>query len=110
VHDQRQALQPAPGLLTDAEIVRALRRFRYDPEFRGPRRVPIRVLAEMAGVSPVIIYKTMQSDLPTRPRKISVRTRAKLSPVIAAILDGRIRFQRQKWVWVTEGSMLRPRR
>jgi len=39
VRNQRQALPPVPGLLTDAEIVRALRRFRYDPEFRGLKRV-----------------------------------------------------------------------
>jgi len=110
-HDRRQAARPRPGLLSDEEIVRALRRFRYDPEFRGPRRVPIRVLADLIGVSRMTIYGVMRPDLRTRPKRmISERTRAKLSPAIAAILDGRLRFRRTKHVWEIEGSMLRPQR
>jgi hypothetical protein len=110
-HDRRQAVRPRPGLLSDEEIVRALRRFRYDPEFRGPRRVPIRVLADLIGVSRMTIYGVMRPDLRTRPKRmISKRTRAKLSPAIAAILDGRLRFRRTKHVWEIEGSMLRPQR
>jgi hypothetical protein len=109
--NRRQALQPAPGLLTDAEIVRALRRFRYDSEFRGPKRVPIRVLADLIGVSRMTIYEVMRPDLRTRSKgMISERTRAKLSPAIAAILDGRLRFRRTKHLWEIEGSMLRPQR
>ena len=111
VRNQRQALPPAPGLLSDAEIVRALRRFRYDPEFRGAKRVPIRVLADLVGLSRMTIYEVMRPDLRTRPKRmISKRTRAKLSPAIAAILDGRLRFRRTKHVWEIEGSMLRPQR
>ena len=110
-HDRRQAVRPRPGLLSDEEIVRALRRFRYDPEFRGPKRVPIRVLADLVGVSRMTIYGVMRPDLRTRPKRmISERTRAKLSPAIAAILDGRLRFRRTKHVWEIEGSMLRPQR
>ena len=110
-HDRRQAVRPRPGLLSDEEIARALRRFRYDPEFRGPRRVPIRVLADLIGVSRMTIYGVMRPDLRTRPKRmISERTRAKLSPAIAAILDGRLRFRRTKHVWEIEGSMLRPQR
>ena len=110
-HDRRQAVRPRPGRLSDEEIVRALRRFRYDPEFRGPRRVPIRVLADLIGVSRMTIYGVMRPDLRTRPKRmISERTRAKLSPAIAAILDGRLRFRRTKHVWEIEGSMLRPQR
>ena len=111
VRDQHQTLQPMRGLLTDAEIVRALRRFRYDPEFRGPKRVPMRVLADLISVSRMTIYRVMRPDLRTRPKRmISERTRAKLSPAIAAILDGRLRFRRMKHVWEIEGSMLRPQR
>ena len=111
VRDQHQTSQPMRGLLTDAEIVRALRRFRYDSEFRGPKRVPIRVLADLIGVSRMTIYGVMRPDLRTRPKRmISKRTRAKLSPAIAAILDGRLRFRRTKHVWEIEGSMLRPQR
>ena len=111
VRDQHQTSQPMRGLLTDAEIVRALRRFRYDSEFRGPKRVPIRMLADLVGVSRMTIYGVMRPDLPTRPKgMISERTRAKLSPAIAAISDGRLRFRRTKHVWEIEGSMLRPQR
>jgi len=109
--DHHQAIRPTPGLLTDAEIVRTLRRFRYDSEFRGPKRVPIRMLADLVGVSRMTIYGVMRPDLPTRPKgMISERTRAKLSPAIAAISDGRLRFRRTKHVWEIEGSMLRPQR
>jgi hypothetical protein len=93
-HDQQRALQPTPSLLTDAEIVRALRRFRYDPEFRGPKRVPIRVLAATVGLSHTRIYWAMRPDLPRRPRKISECTRVRLSWAIAAIAAGRLRFHR----------------
>jgi hypothetical protein len=112
LRDQRRGLPPAPGLLTDAEIVRALRRFRYDPEFRGPKRVPFRALADLVGLSHQTIYVTMLPNLPMRPRKIEISecTRAKLSPAITAILEGRLRFRRVKQVWTVEGSMLRPRR
>ena len=35
VRTKCHVLLPAAGLLTDAEIIRALRRFQHDPEFRG---------------------------------------------------------------------------
>jgi hypothetical protein len=104
---QRRHEPAAQGLLTDAEIVRALRRFRFDPEFRGARRVPIRVLASLAGLSHQTVYQAMRPDPPMRPLKISGCTRAKLSGAIAAILDGRLRFRRRKQVWEIEGSILR---
>jgi hypothetical protein len=113
---RRQVLQPTPGLLTDAEIVRALRRFRYDPEFRGPKRVPFRVLAELTGLSHVTLYEAMRPDMPMRPNlplrpgRISELTRAKVSPAIAAILEGQLRFRRRKQIWVVEGSVLKPQR
>ena len=104
VRNQRQALPPAPGLLSDAEIVRALRRFRYDPEFRGPKRVPIRVLAGLAGLSHMTLYEAMRPDLPARPRRISELTRIKLSGAIREILAGRLRFRRRRQVWEIEGG------
>jgi hypothetical protein len=52
----------------------------------------------------------MRPDLPLRPRRISELTRAKLSPAIAAILEGRLRFRRRKQAWVIEGSVLKPQR
>jgi hypothetical protein len=106
LRDQRPR-QPAPGLLTDDVIVRALRRFRYDSEFRGPKRVPIRVLAELVGLSHTTIYDAMRPDLPMRPRRISETTRIKLSFAIKAINEGRLRFHRRGHVWDIEGSEMR---
>ena len=106
VRDQHHTLQPIRGLLTDAEIVRSLRRFRYDSEFRGPKRVPIRTLAEIVGLSHTTIYQTMRPDLPTRPRKISETTRIKLSFVIKAINGGRLRFRRRGQIWDAEGAAI----
>jgi hypothetical protein len=104
VRNQRQAVPPAPGLLRDAEIVRALRRFRYDPDFRGPKRVPIRVLAGLAGLSHMTLYEAMRPDLPMRPRRISELTRIKLSGAIREILAGQLRFVRRRQVWEIDGS------
>ena len=104
--DHHQAIRPTPGLLTDAEIVRTLRRFRYDSEFRGPKRVPIRTLAEIVGLSHTTIYQAMRPDLPTRPRKISETTRVKLSLVIKAISEGRLRFRRRGQIWDAEGAAI----
>ena len=106
LHHQRRALQPQPGLLSDAEVVRALRRFRYDPEFRGAKRVPIRVLADLVGLSRMTIYEVMRPDLPTRPRKISEATRIKLSFAIKAISEGRLRFRRRGQRWDAEGAAI----
>jgi hypothetical protein len=97
-------LQPPPlGLLTDGEIVRALRRFRFDAEFREVKRVPIRVLAGLAGLSHQTLYQAMRPDLPMGPPKISTCTRAKLSGAITAILEGKLRFRRRNQVWEIEG-------
>jgi hypothetical protein len=104
LHDQRPISQPAPGLLSDEEVCRALRQFRFSPEFRGLRRVPIRALADLAGLSHPTIYAAMAPDLPTRPRRISETTRVKLSFVMRAINEGRLRFLRRGQIWEIEGS------
>ena len=104
VRDQHQTSQPMRSILTDAEVVRGLRRFRYDSEFRGPMRIPIRTLAEIVGLSHTTIYQAMRPDLPTRPRKISETTRIKLSFVIKAINEGRLRFRRRGQIWDAEGA------
>ncbi len=72
--------------------------------------MPIRALADLAGVSHMTVYEVMRLDLPTRPRRITNCTRAKLSAAITAILEGRRRFRRRKRVWTIEGSILRPQR
>lgn len=89
---------PAPPPMSAADITRALRRFRYDPEFRGDRRVPIRTLAALVGLSHETLYQAMMR------RVMSHRTRAKLTWAIQAILDGRLRFRRHGQVWQAEGE------
>jgi hypothetical protein len=91
--------------LTDDEIVRALRRFRYDPEFRGPKRVPLRTLADLIGLSHMTVYEAMRPDLPRRRRRISEHTRARLSWAITAISEDRLRFRRTRHVWTAEGDV-----
>ena len=85
----------ASGLLSDAEIVRTLMRYRYDRTFRGERRVPIKTLADHVGLSHETLFQAMRG-------KISDVTRAKLSWAIVAIADGRLRFRRHRQVWQME--------
>jgi hypothetical protein len=91
---------PQPRPLPAAEITRALRRFRYDPEFRGVRRVPIRTLAGLVGLSYETIYQAMVH------RVMSHRTRAKLTWAIEAISDGQLHFRRRGQAWEIEGRIL----
>jgi len=82
-------------MLLGAEIVRALMRYRYDREFRGERRVPIKNLADCVGLSHETLYQAMKGS-------ISERTRAKLSWAIVAIAAGQLRFRRRGQRWVRE--------
>jgi hypothetical protein len=82
-------------MLSRAEIKRTLLRYRYDREFRGPRRVPIKTLADYVGLSHETLFQAMRGS-------ISDVTRAKLSWAIVAIADGRLRFRRHRQVWQVE--------
>jgi hypothetical protein len=100
----RENLANAPSVtLSDAEINRALRRYRFDRQFRGPRRVPIKTLADFVGLSHETLYQAMRGS-------ISDRTRAKLSWAIIAIGDGRLRFHRcgQQWSMETSAALRFP--
>jgi hypothetical protein len=88
-------IRPKP--LPSVDVVRALRRYRYDSTFRGQRRVPIRTLAAMVGLSYETLYQTIRSG------RASERTRSKLSWAITAINDGRLRFSRRRQTWEPEG-------
>lgn len=69
-------------LLPADEIVRELRRFRYDPEFRGARRVPISCLASLCGIDRRTIYTAMMGQ------EVSHAVKAKLSWAIVEIREG----------------------
>ena len=81
--------------LSDAEIVRALMRYRYDRAFRGERRVPIKTLADHLGLSHQTLYQATKGS-------ISDVTRIKLSSAVAAIAAGRLRFRRRGQRWERE--------
>jgi hypothetical protein len=89
------SVYPSPVMLPRADIARTLLRFRYDREFRGPRRIPIKTLAEYVGLSHETLFQAMRG-------KISDVTRAKLSWAIVAIAKGRLRFHRRGQVWQIE--------
>jgi hypothetical protein len=90
-----------PCVLSDAEIVRTLMRYRYDRTFRGERRVPIKTLADYVGLSHETVYQAMRGA-------ISDRTRAKLSWALTAINDRRLQFCRhgQRWQVKSAGLLL----
>jgi hypothetical protein len=82
-------------MLSETEIARALRRYRFDRQFRGPSRIPIKTLADFVGLSHETLFQAMRG-------KISDVTRAKLSWAIVAIAEGRLRFHRRGQVWQIE--------
>ena len=87
----------SPVMLSREEIARTLLRYRYDREFRGPRRVPIKTLADHVGLSREILYQAVRGS-------ISDRTQVVLSWAIIAIREGRLRFHRSGQHWSAEAS------
>ena len=85
-------------MLPAEEIARTLRRYRYEVDFRGERRVPIRTLAGLVGLSHETLYQAMKLG------KVSERTRVKLSWAHTAINDSRLRFRRRGQEWQVEAS------
>jgi hypothetical protein len=90
----------APSILPASDVVRALLRYRYDPAFRGERRVPIRTLATFVGLSHETLYKAM------RVGTASECTRAKLTWALRDVAEGRLRFRRRGQRWEPEGRSL----
>jgi hypothetical protein len=84
-------------ILTEREVLQWLRRFRYEAQYRrGPGRVPLRVLADVAGLHRSTPYAALMRG------KISEHTRCLLSPAIVAIREGRLRFRRLGQEWQIE--------
>jgi hypothetical protein len=77
-----------PNLLSQTEIARELSKYQRDPMFRGDRRVPLRALARIAGIGKMTIYEA------ARGKRISDRSRLRLSLAIRAINSGELRFRR----------------
>jgi hypothetical protein len=79
--------------MTKSEVIRALRLFHYDPEWRVQRRgkrmmhaVPMRGLGKVAGVSYVQIYAAVVRGV------LSDRACAKLAPFVEKMLKGEGKF------------------
>jgi hypothetical protein len=110
-HSQRNdnpLLEGNPRLLSAEDIRRWLLRFR-SPEFRdssGLRKIPIKSLAEFAGLNRDTLYEVM------RTRRASVLVRIRLTWAIENIEAGRLRFCRDKrtqaWTWAICGPALSP--
>jgi hypothetical protein len=79
-------------------VARALRRYRYDPEFRSDRRVPARTLAAIVGLSYETLYEIMRTGT------ASESTCAKLDWAIKAIAERRLHFRRQGRIWTADYS------
>jgi hypothetical protein len=97
---------PTCVMLSDSEIVRALLRYRFDRQFRGPRRIPIKTLGDFVGLSHETLFQAMRGS-------VSDRTRSKLSWAVVAISEGRLHFRRQGQQWrmdlsLSHGHFLRP--
>src|SRR5262249_41379296 len=90
----------APSIPPASDVARTLLRFRYDPAFRGERRVPIRALAAFIGVSHETLYRSM------RVGTASECTRAKLTWALRDIAEGRLPFRRRGQRWEPEGHSL----
>jgi hypothetical protein len=85
-------------VMSAAEVVYWLRRCRYDRS----RRVPIARIAAASGLSRMTLYRAMAGDT-------SEATCAALTPVLTALADGAIAFERRRRVWeLVEHYRLRP--
>ena len=88
-------------LLSREEIVRELKRYRYDRHGaeNGGFRVPLKVFAEHIGLCRQTINSYIIGDF-----GISEPARARLSQAIADVRAGRLRFVRRNRVWQAEGK------
>jgi hypothetical protein len=74
------------------EIKRTLRRFQFDPAFRGNgNRVPLRQFAELCGVSRQTIYDLVRGDR----KGIEPSTRDRIMHAIALVTERGLRWKRQ---------------
>ena len=84
----------AAALNEEEQIRRALNRFRFDPEFRGPHgRVPITAFAGLVAVSPQALYKIMAGA------HMRYDTRARIIAGIRMVLERGLRWQRHNDKW-----------
>lgn len=74
-----------------ADIVRHLNKFRFDPAYRGKgKRVPMRQLAVICGVSRQTLYDLVRGDR----KGIEPSTRDRILAAIALVTDQGLRWKR----------------
>jgi transcriptional regulator with XRE-family HTH domain len=76
------------------DIIRELKRFRWDKAYRKKYRIPLKPLAAYAGMHRQALY-----DIMNKRRRIGPGSLQKLSGVIEAILAGKLRFERKHQTW-----------
>jgi hypothetical protein len=87
-----------PRSTSKAQIVRQLRLYQRDPWYHGEYRVPFAALARHIGVSRDTLHEAANGIM-------SAKTAEALTPVIAAIEQGRMTFRRcgAEWgVWIND--------
>jgi len=88
-------------LLPNEEIVRELKRYRYDRtgQTLGGYRVPLKTFGIYAGISRQMLGHYINGVFcPSEP------TRRRISQAIIDIRAGRLRFRRRGQSWVPEGA------
>jgi hypothetical protein len=80
-----------PDILPADEVVRLLRRCRYD---RSPRRILISRVAAAAGLSRETCYQVINTG------HVTEQTRALLSPILRKIASGKLEYRRSGQQWV----------
>jgi len=90
-------------LMPASDIVRCLRKYRYDPAWRKSHKVPIRRLAKLAGVDPDRLYSAMRGE------PMAQRIHMKLSTVIGWVERGEVRFYMSGFPAVWQVEFVTPR-
>jgi hypothetical protein len=81
-------------ILSEEKVRQWLRRIRYENRYRkGRDRVPLKVVAEFVGINRDTLYEAINGGA------ISMVTRGRLTWVIEAIEQGRLRFKRRGQTW-----------
>jgi len=90
--------------LPEAEIVRELKRYRYDPhdiDNTGRGRVPIKGLSDYLGIRRECLHRYIFYG------RIPKRRIVPLSDAIMAIRNGKLKFVRHGQTWNVEGAATR---
>jgi len=81
-------------ILSEEKVRQWLRRIRYENRYRkGRDRIPLKVVDEFVGINRDTLYEAINGG------RLSEVTRSRLTWVIEAIEQGRLRFKRRGQTW-----------